>query len=188
MKKIYLLIIFCFMWLSGNAQWYKEYITDEFTNKKEVIMVHKTNSKINAVWFENDNKLKIIFYCNPSKAFNLTFNYCWYKAIGSKEYCDGPIFEDYSTNVLVNNNGDIIECYYMIYYPEPSGYSDTFWSEIFLNMSYEDISKLKFISIKYYDKFFEETVITKIPFDGFINKYKGIKQYKRKYSKKKYHK
>ena len=25
MKKIYLLIIFCFMWLSGNAQWYKEY-------------------------------------------------------------------------------------------------------------------------------------------------------------------
>ena len=181
MKKICSLIILCITWLSINAQWHKEYITDEFTNKKEVIMVHKTNSIIDAVWYENSNELKIMFYCDPNKAFNLTFNYCWHESTSLDT--DEPILKDYNTDVLVNNSGSISECYLHVYYPKISGYSNTLWSEIYLNASYEDISHLKFISMKYYDKFFEETVVKNISFTGFTRAYKGIKP--RKHSKKK---
>ena len=184
MKKIFFLI-FCVTWLNVNAQWYKEYITDEFTNNKEVIMVHKTNSETDAVWYENSNELKFMFYCNPCKAFNLTFDYCWNESTGIKND-NITVVQNYNTKVLVNKSDTISECYLRIYYPKLSEYSDTFWSEIYLNVSYENISHLKFISMKYYDKFFEEIVVKNISFTGFIKAYKGIKP--RKHLKKKHNK
>ena len=181
MKQIYLLVIFCITWLSGNAQWYKKYITDEFTNKKEVIMVHKTDNNIDAVWYENTNELKIMFYCSPQKAFNLTFNYCWNKATEIEH--TKPVIQNYNTKVLINVNGNIFEDSANIYYPVPVESTFEFWSEIYLPfVTDKTMHELKFISVRYYDKFFEETVTTKISFNGFMNKYKGMKP--RKHSKK----
>lgn len=176
-RLLFIITIFLFS-ISLNAQgyWKLESKTNDYTMEKEYFISHYTRGLIDAIYFINEEQLKII---RDYKGLTY-FDACWNAAI----YNDGRI-DDYTGTIycrLINSGKDYEEFELDDMTISYDGYAgdgkiDTngFFSYFYVGCKPEQLKRANYITFQYYDKISEQTISRKISLAGFTKAYNSIR-------------
>ncbi len=177
-KRLFSAIILATFSMALNAQgyWKLESKTDDYTMEKEYLISHYSRGLIDAIYFVNDENLKVI---RDYKGLTY-FDTCWNAAV----YNDGKI-DDYTGTIycrLINSGDDYEEFKLDDMTISYDGYAgdgkiDTngFFSYFYVACEPEQLKKANYITFQYYDKISEQTISRKISLAGFTKVYNSIK-------------
>lgn len=170
-----MLVTFSFS-LYAQGYWKLESKTDDYTMEKEYLISHYTKGLIDAIYFVNDQQLKVIKDYRGLSYFDA----CWNAQI----YNDGKI-DDYTGTVycrLINSGSDYEEFELedmTIYYTglADDGKIDTngFFSSFYVGCKPEQLKKANYITFRYYDKISDQIINRKISLAGFTKAYNSMK-------------
>ena len=165
-KRLFSAIILATFSMALNAQgyWKLESKTDDYTMEKEYLISHYSRGLIDAIYFVNDENLKVI---RDYKGLTY-FDTCWNAAV----YNDGKI-DDYTGTIYCRliNSGDDYEEFKL----DDMTISYDFFSYFYVACEPEQLKKANYITFQYYDKISEQTISRKISLAGFTKVYNSIK-------------
>lgn len=174
MKRTILLTLITIISLVASAQvgWRRDYTLDEYTQEKEPICVYYNRfGSIDAVYFINTQKLKVIRDYDGLKYFDVT----WDALINSSGKIHSNRCAIYYRLIGTANNQDIKVPNVSIFYSEVDKAGEDFFASFFVEIAPSYLMKANSISFMWWDKITEDTATTNISLMGFTKAYQHNK-------------
>ena len=148
---------------SSNNGWVTHKKTDEYTTETSYIMYYYKDGKVYAVYFPEDEELKVIKYFDGLKYFDQT----WDALMDNNGYF--PSRESEVSARLIRTKSDYDEDVYSetISYTDVDRVGQTFFSYFFFHIEPEKLKKAQSISFRWFDYLAYETFTLNISLSGF---------------------
>jgi len=172
-RTILLTLIFAIsLVVSAQAGWRRDYVIDEYTQEKNPICIYYDRlGKIQAIYYINDQMLKIIRDYDGLKYFQVT----WDALMDSSGKIESTISTVYYRLIGKENNQDIEVPDVSIFYSEVDTAGDDFFCSFYLGIDPSDLMKANSISFMWWDKIIGDTATKNISLMGFTKAYQHNK-------------
>ncbi len=173
MRQLYslsFLFLFAINVIAQNG-WLKRSKTDEYTQEKSDICVFYKNGDIKAIFFPEDNHIKIFRYYDGLQHFQDTWD-AMMDNRGQLTSYTTDMTERFIFNIDYKEY-DLDD--HSIYYPRVSRPGQDFYSYFFVEEKIEDLKKAKSVSYKWYDRLDDEIAVMNISLMGFTKCYNSCK-------------
>lgn len=152
---------------STKNGWVKQTKTDEYTTETSYIMFYYKNGLVQAVYFPEDEMLKVIKYYDGLKYFDQTWD-----AMMDNNGRLPDQYADVSMRIIrTKTDYDEQEFYKSISFTDVSTPGDPFFSFFFVSVDAADLKKAQSISFKWFDKMDYDTYAINISLSGFTTVY-----------------
>lgn len=152
--------------------WVRDVITDDYTQEKTYICVCWKNNSIIAVFYPENNALKVIKSYDGLKYFDTSWN-----ALIENSGRIAPTYGSVFMRFIMNNDYSEYELNDVrIGFSDVDTAGDPFFSSFYVEVDVEEMKKAKSVSFKWYDKIDSSVYTTNISLMGFTACYNSCKR------------
>ena len=152
---------------TNKSGWVKQAKTDEYTTETTYIMYYYKNGLVHAVYFPEDESLKVIKYYDGLKFFDQT----WDAMMDNNGYLPSQNTDVSMRIIRSKSDFDEQEFYKTISFTDVSTPGEPFFSFFFVDVEAAELKKAQSISFKWYDKMDYNKYAINISLTGFSTCY-----------------
>lgn len=152
---------------TNKSGWVKQAKTDEYTTETSYIMYYYKNGLVHAVYFPEDESLKVIKYYDGLKYFDNT----WDAMMDNNGQLPTKSADVSMRIIRTKTDYDEQVFFKSIYFTDVSAPGEAFFSYFFVDVDAADLKKAQSISFKWYDTMDYNTYAINISLSGFASCY-----------------
>ncbi|MBR4389996.1 MAG: hypothetical protein IKT00_12590 [Prevotella sp.] len=158
--------------IAAKNGWFRDVITDDYSQERTYICVCYKNNKIIAVFYPDNNTLKVIKDYDGLKYFDTT----WNALLENSGRIKSNTSSVYLRYILNNDYEEYKIDDVKINFSNVDTPGDPFFSSFYIGVDVEDMKKAKSVSFMWYDSIDDEVYKTNITLMGFTACYNSCKR------------